>query len=378
MTKSSRSTNLLRLAAPVAAFVFALTVSSIALIASGKSPVSTFADMLSYGTRLESLVEMVNRATPLYLSGLAAAIGFKMNLFNIGVEGQYRLAALVAAWAGAVVSLPAPIHVAFMLLVAMAVGSGVAGGIGVLKVKRGVSEVISSIMLNAVAGISMVAYLLNTHFRDRSPAVGLDTRTKNLPRSAWFPNLDALIEGPFRSLRSGVHLHGFVLVAVAVGVAYYVIVSRTSFGFDLSASGMNPLAARAAGVPPNRMIMSAMLMSGAVAGLIGLAQIMTYSRNYGGDFITGLGFAGIAVALLGRNKPGGVAVAALLFGFLERASQNLALKEVPKSIVAIMQGAILLSVVIAYEVVDRLIRIREAKATAAAVESAPTTLGAAA
>ena len=121
---------LLRVAAPITAFFFSLLVSSIALLLSGKSPLSTFASMIEYGTRLESIVDMINKATPLYLAGLAAAIGFKMNLFNIGIEGQYRLAALIAAAAGSAVSFPAPIQVLFVLVVAMAVGSawsGIAG-----------------------------------------------------------------------------------------------------------------------------------------------------------------------------------------------------------------------------------------------------------
>ena len=113
--------------------------------------------------------------------------------------------------------------------------------------------------------------------------------------------------------------------------------------------------------------MTAMLMSGAIAGLIGMVQILSYSHVYGLDFVSGLGFTGIGVALLGRNHPAGVAVAALLFGFLERASQNLSLEGVPKSIVVIMQGSILLSVVIAYEVVDRQVRVREAAEAASAM-----------
>jgi simple sugar transport system permease protein len=366
---------LLRLIAPLAAFVFSLMISSVALLLSGKSPLSTFSSMLSYGTRLESIVDMINKATPLYLAGLAAAIGFKMNLFNIGAEGQYRLAALIAAAVGAAIHLPAILHVLIVLLVAMMVGAAWSGVAGYVKVKRNVSEVIATIMLNAIA-VSVLSYLLTTYLLDKSPAAvkDLDTRTPVLPRSAWFPNLDGLVEGPFRDLKSGMHLYGFVLVAAAVGVLYWLLLSRTRFGFDLRASGLNPLAAEAAGVPPKVMVMTAMLMSGAVAGLIGMAQILSYSHVYGLDFVSGLGLTGIGVALLGRNHPAGVAVAALLFGFLERASQNLSLEGVPKSIVVIMQGSILLSVVVAYEVVDRMVRVREIRAAALApVPSAAVT-----
>jgi simple sugar transport system permease protein len=360
-------TRLLKIVAPIAAFVFSLVVSSIALLMSGKSPLSTFSSMVEYGTRLESIVDMVNKATPLYLSGLAAAIGFKMNLFNIGVEGQYRLAALIAAAVGASINLPAPLQVTVVLLVAMTVGSLWSGVAGFLKVTRGVNEVIATIMLNAIS-VSVLSYLLTTYLLDKSPAAqaDLDTRTKVLPRSAWFPNIDQIVEGPLRDLKSGMHLYGYVLVAIAVGVVYWLLLTRTRFGFDLRASGLNPLAAEAAGVPPKAMVMSAMLMSGAVAGLVGMSQILSYSHVYGLDFVSGLGFTGIGVALLGRNHPAGVAVAALLFGFLERASQNLSLEGVPKSIVVIMQGSILLSVVVAYEVVDRMVQVREVREAASA------------
>jgi general nucleoside transport system permease protein len=363
-------TRLLRAAAPIAAFAFSLLVSSIALLLSGKSPLSTFSSMLEYGSRLESIVDMVNKATPLYLAGLAAAIGFKMNLFNIGVEGQYRLAALLATAAGAAVHLPAVLHVAFVLAVAITVGSAWSGVAGLMKVTRGVNEVIATIMLNAIA-VSGLSYLLTTYLLDKSPEaqLDLDTRTKALPKSAWFPNLDRVVEGPIRELKSGMHLYSFVLVAVVVGVGYWFVLSRTRFGFDLRASGLNPLAAQAAGVRPKAMVMTAMLMSGGVAGLVGMAQVLSYSHVYGLDFVSGLGLTGIGVALLGRNNPAGVAVAALLFGFLERASQNLSLEGVPKSIVVIMQGSILLSVVVAYEVVDRLVRIREVNEATSAMSN---------
>ena len=107
--------------------------------------------MLNHASKLETMIDILNRATPLFISGIAAAIGFRMNLFNIGVEGQYLLAALVAAQVGGVVSLPAPLHVVVILLVAMTVGAAYAGVAGVLKVTRGISEVISTIMLNAIA-----------------------------------------------------------------------------------------------------------------------------------------------------------------------------------------------------------------------------------
>jgi simple sugar transport system permease protein len=139
---------------------------------------------------------------------------------------------------------------------------------------------------------------------------------------------------------------------------------RTRFGFDLRASGLNPWAAQASGVDPKGMIVKAMLLSGGIAGLVGLSETLGYFHRYTLDFTTGLGFTGIAVALLGRNHPFGMAIGAFLFGFLSSSAQILDLDGIPKEIVGIMQGVILLSVVVAYEVVRRIRAAAEVRAAA--------------
>ncbi|MET0158683.1 MAG: ABC transporter permease, partial [Acidimicrobiales bacterium] len=281
----------------------------------------------------------------LYLSGVAFAIAFKMGLFNIGVEGQYTIAVLMAAFVGAAVNLPPVLHVTLILVVAMLSGM-VWGAIpGVLKVTRGVSEVISTIMLNAIATF-LVSYLLAHHFLDRADET-LNLQTKKIPESGWFPDLTTL--GPNATINA------IVLLALAVGIGYYVLIWRTRFGYDLRASGLNPLAAQASGVAPRAMIVKGMMISGAVAGLVGMPTLLGFSHNYGLDFGTGLGFAGITVALLGRNNPIGIAVGALLLAFLDRSAQILDLEDIAKEIVVIMEGVIVLSVVIAYELVQRVI-----------------------
>ncbi|HJR88086.1 MAG TPA: ABC transporter permease, partial [Acidimicrobiia bacterium] len=130
---------LITLSAPVIALVVALAMSSVVLILSGSNPLEAFADMIGHASRLETMVDILNRATPIYIAGVAVAIGFRMNLFNIGVEGQYLLAALVAAHVGALVDLPGPLRIVFILVVAMAVGAAYSGFAGVLKVTRGIS-----------------------------------------------------------------------------------------------------------------------------------------------------------------------------------------------------------------------------------------------
>jgi ABC-type uncharacterized transport system permease subunit len=347
---------LLWLLVPVSAIVLALGVSSLVLIIIGENPLSAFRSMASYGTQPNSLASMVNRAVPLYVAGLAVAIGFKMNLFNIGVEGQYRLAALLSAAAGAAVTLPAPLQIAFIMVVAMAVGASWAGIAGVLRVKRGVHEVVSTIMLNFIA-TGVGAYLLANYLRKPRLPNELIIQTRQIPRSGALPNLAVV---------GGEDLRSFLVIAIAVGITVYVLIWRTRFGYDLRATGINPEAARASGVDPNRMIVRTMLISGAIAGLIGMSDLLGFFHAYTLDFPTGLGFDGIAVALVGLNHPAGIAVAALLFGWVDRAAQILDLEGIPKEVIIITKGVIILSVVVAYEVVRRIVQTQQIKAAAEA------------
>ena len=364
----------LAMTAPVAALILSLVVASVALIASGSNPISAYQRMFAYGFELETLVAMVNRATPLYLSAVAVAIGFRMNLFNIGVEGQYILAAIISAQVAAELSLPAPLHLTVIILTAMAVGSVWALIAGVLKVTRGVHEVISTIMLNAIAIKFVVAMLFR---RWDVPDESLNQETAEIAPSGRMPNLNNFAETFTREISKGRVLWGFVIVAIIVGVLYWVYVSRTRPGYDLRASGINPLAAEASGVPPKRTIIVAMMLSGAAAGLVGLPEILGRDYAYGLQFTQGLGFAGIAVALLGQNHPAGIAVAALVFGFLDSASPILDVHgDAPQEIVEIMKGIIIFAAVITYVVTQRRRQDEEARMASLAMTSAEPESGA--
>jgi ABC-type uncharacterized transport system permease subunit len=308
-----------------------------------------------------AIVVVLNRAIPLFLAGLAVAIAFRMGLFNIGVEGQYRLATIMAAAIGAAVALPGPLHVLLIVVVAMAVAAIWAGIVAVLKVTRGVSEVISSIMLNFIA-LGIASFLLTGPFRG-SPEGASIISTAEIPESGWMPGLNGVFDllglaNPPRQL------YGFLLVAVVVGVLIAVLLNRTRFGFDLRATGLSPSAAQASGVNSRGMVVKTMLLSGAIAGLIGMPDLLGSTHSYTTDFTAGLGFLGIAVALLGRNNPVGIALAALLFAFLDRALVPLQIAQYPASVITIFQGTIVLSVVISNEVARR-IALRSAERGAA-------------
>jgi len=355
-------------AAPLMALVFAIIASSIVLLLAGSNPLQAYSDMIQNATKLETQIDILNRATPLFLAGIAAAIGFRMNLFNIGVEGQYLLAALVAAEVGGVIHLPAPIHVTVIFLVAMSVGAGYAGVAGVLKVTRGISEVISTIMLNAIAISGLIVAGLK-HWQAGGAVSGNVTRVGTTPidKSGRIPNLNRIVEIFTRDIGRDRELTGVLVVAVAVGIAYHVLLSRSRFGYDLRASGANPFAAQAGGVSPKRMIITAMLLSGAVAGLVGMTEVMD-SGLFPSNPIQGLGFAGIAVALLGRNSAVGAAIAALIFAFLDVSSgvlQNTG--SASREIIQIMQALIILAAVVAYQITQRARDREEAKEASAAM-----------
>ena len=345
------------LLAPALAITVALVISAIVIALIGENPLDAFRVMTDLGDtpaqQVQSIVVILNRAVPLFLAGLAVSVAFRMGLFNIGVEGQYRLATILAATVGAAVTLPGPLHLLLIVVVAVAVGALWAGIVGVLKVTRGVSEVISSIMLNFVA-LGLASYLLTGPLRGSEEGASVVTTTP-IAESGWFPDLNGLLTGlGLAEPRS--ELYGFLVVAVIVGVLVAVLITRTRFGFDLRATGMSPSAATASGVDARSMVVKTMLLSGAIAGLVGLPDLLGDTHQFGTEFTAGLGFLGIAVALLGRNSPLGIAFAALLFAFLDRAALPLQFADIPSSVVTIIQGTIVLAVVVANEIAGRITR----------------------
>jgi ABC-type uncharacterized transport system permease subunit len=360
----------LNIVAALLAALFAAAVTSLILWARGDSPSFVISQMWHYGTQPSSEVTILNSATVYYLSALAVAIGFRMNLFNIGVDGQYRLAAMLAAAFGGAVALPTGLHQIAIIVVAMLVGASWAGLVAVLKVTRGVSEVISTIMLNFVA-TGLIAYLMRpSNLGVRSGAN--DITTKPIPKSGQVPGVNLISS-------AGTKVYGLIFLAIAMGVLFHVVVNHTRFGFDLRATGRSSSAAQASGVSVKKMIVVTLLMSGAMAGLVGMPALLGDSHSYSSiTFQTGLGFTGIAIALLGRNNPVGIAFAAVLWAFLDQSAQILDINNIPKEIVQITQGVVVLSVVIAYELVRRAALARQQRrvgralaAPAAELEGAP-------
>jgi simple sugar transport system permease protein len=333
------------LLAPLIALVVSMLVTSLVIAAVGGPPVDFWRVVLSW-PESRIIVNVLNQSSMIYLSAVAAAIGFRMNLFNIGVEGQYRVGSYVASVFAGAAFLPGPLNILVAVLLAMVTGALWAGIAAVLKVTRGVSEVISTIMLNAIA-VFLAGYLVQ-RFGQKA---GDGRRTTPLDSSSRLTGFT-----PFQQ-RDG-EVWALALLAIVVGVLFWFVLNRTRFGFDLRATGMSESAAVASGVQVRRMVVTAMMLSGAVAGLIWLPNLFDRaSPGYysGAVFQSQLGFTGIAVALLGRNRASGMAVGAVLFAFLNEQSTQLefAQVDVSKDIVSVTQGIIVLAIVAAYEVVRR-------------------------
>ena len=349
------------LAAPAIAILVSVVVTSLVITLSGSAAGDFWGVIFSKPANgARSFVNIVNQSSLIYLSALAAAIGFRMNLFNIGVEGQYTMASYVAASVAGAAIFPGFLNIAVPLLLAVLVGAGWAGIAGLLKVTRGVSEVISTIMLNAIA-ITLYGFLLDRYGLHEGNSV----RSTELPSGSqlggWVPFQRP--DGPIWTLD---------VLALLLGIGFWFLLKRTRFGFDLRATGQSQSAAVASGVNVNRMVVVSMLLSGGVAGLIWMPAFFGEAHTIGPTFQTGLGFTGIAVALLGRNEPLGILFGAALFAFLNEQSNRLQLEtDISTEIVQITQGVIVLSVVIAYEVVRRYRARLEQRAVGERLDSLP-------
>ncbi|GAA1763267.1 ABC transporter permease [Nocardioides hankookensis] len=361
MTKARITKLGLGVASALLALLAAFAITSIVLIAAGDPVWDVWSQLLSW-PQTRNWANIINNAMVLYLSGLAVAVGFRMNLFNIGVDGQYRVAAFAAAVVAGEAWLPGYLNTALAIVCAMAVGALWAGIAGVLRATRGVSEVISTIMLNFIA-TSLVAYLLREAAVREEGSNNIGTKT--IPEGSRIPNI---------GLGDGIsHIYGFIVIVALTGFLFWFVINKTRFGFDLRATGQSPTAAIASGISVKKMTITAMLISGAVAGLVGLPILFGDSYNYGSTFQSGLGFAGIAIALLGRNNPIGIAFGALLFAYLDEQSNPLQiLVGVAPEIVAITQGVIVLTVVISYELVRRYgVRLEQREVARALATSRP-------
>lgn len=279
--------------------------------------------------RIRPITETMTASVPLILAGLGLAVGFRSGLFNIGAQGQVLLGAAAATFVGITFPMPVVVHVVVAAVAAVVVGALWAGIAGFLKARTGANEVIVTIMLNSIA-FYLVSYLLTTSLlrqggtRPISPAVA---PTAEMP----------LLLGPqFR-------LHWGFVVALLAALAVWWLMERSVLGFRFRAVGANQRAARTAGIKVNLVFVLVMLVAGGLAGLAGAMQILGTDKTLQASSAGSIGFDAITVALLGRSKPLGTVLAALLFGALRAGSALMQTSaRTPIDIVLVIQATIVL------------------------------------
>ncbi len=284
-----------------------------------------------FGSAIRPLTQTLTRATPLIAAGLGVALTFRAGLFNIGGRGQMLVAAAAAGWVGFTWSMPWPLHMLVAMVVGMLAGALWAGIAGALKAFTGAHEVISTIMLNYVA-LYLLSYALATPGLLQAPG-SANPKTPPTAESAQMPDLFE---------QYNLHL-GFIFALLAVVFTWWLL-ERSKIGFEYRAVGLNPHAARVAGIDVRRVTVSVMLVAGALVGLAGTTQVQgTVTTGFSSDVDAGIGFDAITVALLGRSKPVGVLGAAILFGAFKAGGSVMQASEgVPIEIVVVVQSLIVL------------------------------------
>jgi ABC-type uncharacterized transport system permease subunit len=286
--------------APLAAIAAALVLAAGLIVAAGVNPLTAYVEMLrgALGSRL-AVTEMLTRAVPLMLTGLAAAVAFRARLWNIGGEGQFYVGALAVAWIGhsMISGLPPAIGVAVLMVVGMAAGALLLAGPAFLRLRFGVDEVVTTLLLNFVV-ILFVGLMIEGPLRD--------------PLAFGWPQ-SVPVDGDFRlpDLVPRTRLHIGLLIALAVAGVVWLILARTVFGTEARAAGFNARAAEFAGVSLPRTIMGVALLSGGLAGLAGAIEVMGVTGGVTTTMSPGFGYAGIVVAMLAALHPVGVVAAAV-------------------------------------------------------------------
>jgi len=346
---------------PLIAVIGAFVVGGLIIAILGDNPFEAYGLLLSasFGS-IKDIGWTLHYATPLIFTGLAVAVAFRCGLLNIGAEGQIYVAAFAATWIGikfggvvapwmvnnevvadynwSWASLPAWLLVPMCVLAAVIAG-GIWGGIpGYLKAKFGSHEVINTIMLNFIA-VALVSYFTQYYYKIPGDPI---MQTAEIGQGAHIPRISQYIPG----MPEFVPLSVAFLLALLMCVLVYVFLWKTKWGYELRAVGENPSAAEYGGISPKKQIIIAMTISGGLAGMVAIGEVLGYRYRYYDGFSDGWGFLGIAVALLGRNHPLGILIAAIFFAVLKRGEifVDIETRFVSKDLVEVLQAIIIIFV----------------------------------
>lgn len=314
-----------------ASLLLAVLLSALLFQAAGASPAAAFAALLkgafgSWRTTSETLVA----ATPLIFTGLATAVAFRARIWNIGAEGQVVAGAMFAYWCQhGLAGFPPLIQLPVIVLGGLAGGGLYAALAAILKTRFNVDEVISTVMLNYIIVYALSLLLLQGPWSE--PGAFFEQSAKMDPGSL------------LPLLSSGSRLHAGFLLALAAAAVVQVIVARTPVGYEIRAAGSNLRALEVQGTSPARVILMVMVISGALAGLAGVAQVYGVHYRLKAGALTGYGYTGIIVAILGQLKPWGVVAAAMVFGALVTGATFMQVKTgVPSALIYAVEAILLL------------------------------------
>jgi general nucleoside transport system permease protein len=326
---------------PVGAVALALLLGAGLVLIAGGNPFSAYSALITgaFGNQL-AVGQVLAQATPLVIIGLGLALAFRGSVWNIGAEGQLFVGALT----GGTVAIELPVS-SGAILIAAALIAGILGGalwgliVGVLRARWNVNEVITSLLLNYI-GILLFQWAARRPLRDPASTNGIDG--KAVPHAALLPNLPGL----------SVHIGVFFALALVPIVGYWM--ARTPFGFRLRMLGLNAEAAKTVGVPTARMAIRLMVISGGLAGLAGIVQVLGVSGRLDPNLSNGTGFTAIVVALIGRCNAFGVLLAGLLVATLQAGGEAMSVTEsLPYSIVLAIEGVFVVLLLIADQLARR-------------------------
>lgn len=317
---------------PLTAILLGLLFGAFIMLLGGYNPIAAYSSLVAkvFGNPYDT-GETIREITPLILTGLSVAFAFRTGLFNIGAEGQYLIGMTGATFIGVKLDLPWFIHAPLAVVVGAVLG-GLYGAIaGYLKAKRGVNEVITTIMLNWIA-LYFSNYIVNTFLLQPGQQ-----------RSYLIHDSASISIGWLSELMGNSRMHAGILFALIGAYVFYVILWKTKQGYELRAVGHNQHAARYAGMDVNKSVVKAMFIGGVFAGLAGVVEVLGvfhYQTVMAGS--SGIGFDGVAVSLLGGNNPLGVVLAAVLFGGLTYGSAGMSFgADVPPEIIRVVIGSVI-------------------------------------
>lgn len=348
MTAKIDKARLLKYSMPVLGILAGMLVGTVIFLIKGANPLVGYTALFrgALGS-LENISDSLVKTIPLGLTGLAVVISYRAGIFNIGCEGQLQAGAIAATFLGTQISgLPPALHIFLCILGALVAGSLVALIPALAKAYRGYNETVITMLLNYIF-LYLAGYMVHGPLMEPG---------QNLPQSARLFQSAQLPRLP------GSRLHLGIVFLLLAAVGMWWLLNRSAFGFQVRASGLNPRAAFAAGIPAKRIMIRAMLISGALAGLAGAAEIMGVHGRLIENFSPGYGYDAIAVALLAGLHPLGALLSAFFFGALRSGASSMQIVTgLPVSFVQIIQGVSVLFIVAATGMPRFLKRVRRAR-----------------